>query len=91
MKKILPTRWERIYEDKLQQDVREPKQFWSKIRKHKEHNRKANWINDMKKGLQRFEEDLEEDIHLESLWAALKKVLNRKTPGQDSMHEWILV
>ena len=37
------------------QDEKEAKQFWSQIRKQKEHNRKVEWINNMKKESQGLE------------------------------------
>ena len=39
-----------------QLDAKERKQFWSQVREQKEHNRKAEWINNMKNKLQRLEE-----------------------------------
>ena len=41
----------------------------------------GEWINNMKKQLQRFKK-----ILLDSLRATLKKVLNGKTPGHDGIH-----
>ena len=46
--------------------------------KGNKHNRKAKWINSMKKELQRLEEDTEAIIHLESLRATLKNYRIRK-------------
>ena len=43
-------------------DAKETKQFGSKIWEHKEYNRMAEWINNMKKKLQGLEEDLEANI-----------------------------
>ena len=51
-------------------------QFWSKIWELKEHNRKTDWINNLKKELQRHKDKYEADIHLKSLRATLKKVPN---------------
>ena len=51
-----------------------------------QHNRKAKWINNMKKELHRIEEDLESGIHLESLKIIIKKVANWKAPDHDEIH-----
>ena len=47
MKKFQPTNRWRMLEDNP--DAKEAKQFWSEIQEQKEHNRKAEWINKMKK------------------------------------------
>ena len=49
--------------------AKEAKQFWSKIWGQKEHNRKANWINNMKKELQGIEEIPEAENYLKLLRA----------------------
>ena len=46
-----------------QLDTKETKQFWCEISDQKEHNRNAEWINSMKKQLQRFERGIEAIIH----------------------------
>ena len=51
-----------------QPDAKEKKN-WSKIWEQKEYNRKAEWINNMKKELQ----GLEEGVHLVLLRVTLKK------------------
>ena len=60
--------------------------FEVKYGKGKRHNRKGKWISNMKKELQELEENPEVIIHLELLRAALKKVLNWKTPVHDGIH-----
>ena len=58
---------------------------------NKEHNRKAKWINNMKKELQSLEESPEADINLNKLRATPKKVLNWKIPSHDGIHGfWFL-
>ena len=53
--------------------------------KQKEHKRKAEWINHMKK-LQVIVEGSEADMDLESLRATLQKVMNWKAPSHESIH-----
>ena len=64
-----------------QLDAKEAKQFWGKIWGRKEYNRKAEWMNNMKKELQGLEESPEMIIHLESLRATLKiyRIRNLRT------------
>ena len=69
-----------------QPDIRETKQFWSKIWEQKERNRKAEWMNNMGKELQWPKEIPKTNIQLNSLRATLKKVTNWKTLGHDSIH-----
>ena len=71
-----------------QLDAKEIKQFWSKIWEQKEHNKKAEWINNMKKELQGAEEGPKPDIYLESLGVTRKKVLNWKILGHDGIHRF---
>ena len=49
-------------------------------------NKKAKWINNIKKKLQGLNESLEEEIYLESLRALLEKVSNSKTPAHDNIY-----
>ena len=55
-----------------QPDVKETKQFGSKIWEQREHNKKSEWIN-IEKELQRPEESRKVKIHLYSRRATLKK------------------
>ena len=48
---------------------KETKQFWSKICKRREHNRKAEWISNMEKELEGPKEGPKVKIHLDSLRA----------------------
>ena len=63
-------------------ETKETKQFWGKIsepkKKTQKTNEKAEWINNMKKELQRLEEDPDANIHLVSL---------RETPQKSSKLE----
>ena len=42
----------------------------------KKHNRKFEWINNVKKELQRLEEGPEADLDQDSLWGTIKKLQN---------------
>ena len=64
-------------------DAKKLKQFWIKIWRRNEHNRKVEWINSMEKELKEFEEGPEAKIHVKSIRTTLKKVPNWKTPGHD--------
>ena len=59
-----------------QPDENETKQFWSKLRERKEHNREAEWISNMIKELEKLKERLKVKINHDSLRATLKKVPN---------------
>ena len=74
-----------MHEDK-QPDAKEAKQLWSKIW---EQNKKADWVNNMKKELHGLEEGSETDILLELLRATHKKYHSGKL--QDMMATWIHV
>ena len=65
--------------------MREEIRFWSKTRERKDHNKKAEWINNMETDLQMLEEGPQVNIHPDALKATLKKVANWKTPGLDSI------
>ena len=47
--------WAKPYQ---QPDASEARRFWSKIWKRKDHNKKAEWINNMETELQMLEESL---------------------------------
>ena len=51
--------------------AREAKLFWSKIWERRDHNRTAEWINNMEKYLQGREEGPKAKIHVDSLRAKL--------------------
>ena len=63
----------RTTDDLPKADTNETKQFWSKKGKLKEHNRKATWINKVKKEVAWLEEGPKSAIQLESPRAMLKK------------------
>ena len=56
-----------------QPDDKETKQFWGKIWQPREHNRKAKWINNLGKELERLKEGPKAKIFIDSLWVTLKK------------------
>ena len=53
--------------------TKETKQFWSKIWERGKHKNKAEWMNNMKKLLQRFKEVPKMKIKFDSLRAIFKK------------------
>ena len=61
-----------------QPDTEETKQFWSKIWDQKERNK---WINNTRKELRRLKNVSKADIHLDSLRATFKIVIDWKTPS----------
>ena len=69
-----------------QPNVREAKQFWSKMWKGRDHNWKAEWRTNMEKELQALEKGSKAKILLDSLRATLKKVPNWKKPGHEGIH-----
>ena len=69
-----------------QPDARETERFWTKIWQPKNHNEKAEWINDMTTELEGLEEGPNAEIHIELLKKTLKKISNWKTPGHDRIH-----
>ena len=64
--------------------TKEAKQFWSKIWEQKEHNKRDNQINNMKKK-QDYEKDPVAEIHLGSPRIPQKKIPNWKTPRLDGI------
>ena len=64
-----------------QPNAKETEQFWTKIWQPKKHNEKVEWINDMTRELEGFEEGPKVEIHIELLKKTLKKISNWKTPG----------
>ena len=48
-------------------------------------NEKAEWINNMTRELEGFEEGLKEEIHIDFL-KMTQKISNWKTPGHDGIH-----
>ena len=67
-----------------QLDAKEAKLCWEQ----KEHNRKAEWINNIDKELQRLKKGSEAIIHLELLRATLKKEHKWEIPGHDGIQEF---
>ena len=63
-------------------DAREAKRFWSKIWERKDHNKQAEWINNM----WMLEEGPHMNEHPDTLKATFKKISNWKTPGVDDIH-----
>ena len=61
-----------------QLDARETEQFWTKIWQPGEHNKKAEWISNMTKELEVFEEGPKAEIHIDLLKTSLKRHLNGK-------------
>ena len=65
-----------------QPDAKEANQCWSKIWERKVHNRKAEWMNNMKKKIKGLEEGPQAMIHLKLF---RRSVLNWKIPGHDGI------
>ena len=57
-----------------QPDAREIEQFWTKIWQPREHNKKAEWISNIKKELEGLEEDPKAEIHIDLLKTRLKNI-----------------
>ena len=77
--------WAKPYQQAV---AREAKRFWSKIWERKDHNEKAEWINNMETELQMFEEGPQVNIRPDVLRATLKKLSNWKTHGLDGIHRF---
>ena len=58
----------------------------SKIWEQKDHNKKAEWINNIETELRMLEEGSQVNIYPDGLKATLKKIANWKTPGLDDIH-----
>ena len=56
-----------------QQDTKEAKQCWRNIWKQKEHSRNAEWVNNIEKESQRFEEGSKADVDQQSFSVTVKK------------------
>ena len=54
--------------------------------KKKKHNRKVEWIDNMKKELQGLEKSPKTNIYMDSFRAALKIELNRKTVNHNELN-----
>ena len=57
-----------------QPDARETEQFWCKIWRPREHNKKAEWISNVTKELEGLEEGPEAEIHIDLLRITLKNI-----------------
>ena len=64
------------------------KECWSKIWKRKELNRNSKCANEMKKDLEKLEEDSEANTDRNLLRVALKKIANWKTSGHAGAYEF---
>ena len=53
------------------------KRFWSKIWERKDHNKKAEWTNNMETELRILEEGPQVNIHTDGLKATLQKYQTR--------------
>ena len=65
--------WAKPYQ---QPDAKEAKRFWRKIWEQKDHNKKAERINNMETEMQMLEEGTQVNIHPNELKATLKKIAN---------------
>ena len=59
-----------------QPDVREARRFWSKIWERNDHDKKAEWINNMETELRMLEEDPQVNTHPDGLKTTFKKIAN---------------
>ena len=57
-----------------QPDAKEAELFWKEIWQPKEHNRKAEWLNNMSKELQGLEEGSKMEIYVDLLKTTLKNI-----------------
>ena len=69
-----------------QPDIKETERFWIKIWQPKKHNEKAEWINNITRELEGFEEGPEMKMHVDLLRTTLKRISNWKAPGHDEIH-----
>ena len=68
--------------------TRKQNYFGAKYWNGGEHNRKVEWINNIKKELEGLKKGHKAKIHFDSIRAILKKELDWKTRGHDSTHEY---
>ena len=78
--------WAKPYQ---QPDAKEARRFWSKISERRDHNKKAEWINNMETELRMLEESPQVNIHPDGLKATLTKITNWKTPDLDGIHRFL--
>ena len=69
-----------------QPDARETEQFWTKIWQPREHNEKAEWINNITKELERGQRWPKSGNKHRFTQNNTKKISNWKTPGHDGIH-----
>ena len=65
---------------------KKPNDFGLKYGDKRKHNEKAEWINNIERKLQRLEEGLKAEIHIDLLKTTLKRYQIEKTPGYDGIH-----
>ena len=61
-----------------QSDVKETERFWTKIWQPKKHNEYAEWINNIRKELEGYEEGPKTEIHIDLIKTTLKRISNWK-------------
>ena len=66
--------------------MQEKQQFCCKIWQSREHNKKAELINNIAKELKGLEEGSKVKMHINLLRKRLKKISNWKAPGYDGIH-----
>ena len=69
-----------------QPDAKETERFWTKIWQPKKHKENVEWINNITRELEGFEEGSKTEIHIVLFKATLKGIWNWKTPGHDGIH-----
>ena len=57
-----------------QQDAKETKRFWTEIWQPKKHNKKAEWINNITRELDRLKECPKAKMHIDLLKTTLKNI-----------------
>ena len=62
--------------------------FGWKYSNQKNITKKAEWISNIAKKLERLEEGSKAEMHIDLLRTALKTISNWKTPGHDGIHEF---
>ena len=71
-----------------QPNIKETERFWTKIWPPKKHYENAEWINNITRELEGFEEGPQMEIHVDLLKTTLKRISNWKAPGHRMHGFW---
>ena len=86
MKENSTNNWEEMTRERTNNRMQKKLKFWKKIWQPKENNGESEWLNNITKELEGFEEGPKAEIQLDLLKTTLRKISNWKTPGHDGMH-----